>query len=263
MCGIHAVISRDGASLTDTLKSCLISRGPDHFGQEHDETLCEEGAPVFLTLTSTVLSLRGDHVTPQPFRNPSTGSIFCWNGEAWKLDEKPVDGNDGEAVFKLLTAAPTEDAVLNILRSIRGPFAFVYYDAPLAKLYYGRDRLGRRSLLVNRDEGLVLSSVAHSTTSSWSEVEADGIYVLDLKRWSASTPSPPVSRKPWSLEESDDLVSLCICASSSFLATYNYRSSTLRASTCPRQMLRPHHSLPPRPSKNFVASLSARCSCAC
>lgn len=207
MCGIHAVISRDGAqSLTDDLKRCLINRGPDHLGQEKTNVTCDDGTSLSLTFTSTVLSLRGDHVAPQPLRDPSTASILCWNGEAWKLDGGPVNGNDSEAIFGLLAAASDEDAVLDVLRSIKGPFAFVYFDTHSSRVYFGRDRLGRRSLLINRDEGLVLSSTSGSTSSSWTEVEADGIYVLDIKSWSSAS-SVPLARKQWSVEHDDDFVS--------------------------------------------------------
>ncbi|KAL2873756.1 hypothetical protein SGCOL_011071 [Colletotrichum sp. CLE4] len=188
MCGIHVVVTRDGfQSLPQDVKTCLCNRGPDHLGEARCQTSGGSGSPVFLTLTSTVLALRGDHITHQPFRDASSGSVLCWNGEAWKIAGEPVHGNDGEAIFALLTAASKrdapEDAILNVLRSIEGPFAFVYFDATSSHLFYGRDRLGRRSLLLNGEGGIRLSSIAESTSSSWAEVEADGIYVVDLASW--------------------------------------------------------------------------------
>ncbi|KAJ4379792.1 hypothetical protein N0V86_004976 [Didymella sp. IMI 355093] len=50
-------------------------------------------------------------------------------------------------------------------------------------LYYGRDCLGRRSLLrkITADGSLLLSSVCDNASGEgWEEVEADGIYMLDL-----------------------------------------------------------------------------------
>lgn len=190
MCGIHAVVSRDGfQSLPQDVKTCLCNRGPDHLGEVRFQTPGDSS--VFLTLTSTVLALRGDHVTQQPFRDASSGSVLCWNGEAWKIAGERVQGNDGEAIFALLTAASSrsaeEDAVLDVLRSIEGPFAFVYFDATSSRLFYGRDRLGRRSLLLNGEGDIRLSSIAESTSSAWSEVEADGIYVVDLAAWDSDS----------------------------------------------------------------------------
>ncbi|WQF77384.1 Putative asparagine synthase, rossmann-like alpha/beta/alpha sandwich, nucleophile aminohydrolase [Colletotrichum destructivum] len=214
MCGIHAVVSRDGfQSLPAATQTCLCNRGPDHLGevQAQSKTGGAGSENLFLTFTSTVLALRGDHVTQQPFRDASSGSVLCWNGEAWKLAGAPVQGNDGEAIFSLLTAASSrddaEDAVSDVLRSIQGPFAFVYFDAPASRLYYGRDRLGRRSLLLNQEEGLRLSSVAESTSPAWTEVEADGIYVLNLVGWRGDSSGSPFPRS-WTPGEAETVLNI-------------------------------------------------------
>jgi asparagine synthetase B (glutamine-hydrolysing) len=93
-----------------------------------------------------------------------------------------VTGNDATAIFALLGAADDVDAVLDVLRSIQGPFAFIYWDGRQdGNLFFGRDRLGRRSLLAQGGKQIfLLSSVADSTESSWKEVEADGVYVMNL-----------------------------------------------------------------------------------
>lgn len=183
MCGIHVVVSASpiGDIPTDVHRR-LCNRGPDHLAT-HATSLGD----VHVALTSTVLALRGDHIARQPFVDEQTGSVFCWNGEAWKIRHADVSGNDGEAIANLLHAAcqcaPTErqDAIMKVLRSIDGPFAFVFFDKPSRMLYFGRDRLGRRSLVFRSDgNGLVLSSVADSKDPQWIEVEADGIYSLSL-----------------------------------------------------------------------------------
>ncbi|KAF6835700.1 asparagine synthase related protein [Colletotrichum plurivorum] len=206
MCGIHVVVSRnDFQSLPEETRTCLCNRGPDHLGEVRSQVhpSGSDADPVFLSFTSTVLALRGDHITQQPFRDTSSGSVLCWNGEAWKIGSEPVQGNDGEAVFALLTAASgrnsREDAVLDALRSIQGPFAFVYFDASQSRLYFGRDRLGRRSLLISREDGLRLSSIAESASPAWMEVEANGIYVLELSAWS-SNQMESLAPQPWSDE---------------------------------------------------------------
>jgi hypothetical protein len=136
---------------------------------------------LLLTFTSTVLSLRGDHVARQPFVDPVTGSVLCWNGEAWALRGEPVQGNDGEAILALLAEISKGSGdVMDVLRDIEGPFAFIYLDKPAKRLYYGRDRLGRRSLLVKDGFPFSLSSIAEMPVDGWAEVEADGCYTLDL-----------------------------------------------------------------------------------
>ncbi|UPK99340.1 hypothetical protein LCI18_010275 [Fusarium solani-melongenae] len=188
MCGIHAVISSNaGDCISPGLKRCLINRGPDHTGTVQAQLDGNEPdqAGLFLTFTSTVLSLRGDHVAKQPLTDPASGSILCWNGEAWGLRGEPVQGNDGEAVLALLaeasrSAAHTPGQILDVLRAIEGPFSFIYLDKPAKRLYYGRDRLGRRSLLIKEGLPFALSSIAERPVEGWSEVEADGCYTLEL-----------------------------------------------------------------------------------
>ncbi|KAH0438213.1 asparagine synthase related protein [Colletotrichum camelliae] len=214
MCGVHVVVSRDDSlPLPTETRTCLCNRGPDHLGEVRSQAVPSgtDAHPLHLTFTSTVLSLRGDHVTKQPFRDASSGSVLCWNGEAWKIGGKPVQGNDGEAVFALLIAASSraagEDAVLDALRTVEGPFAFVYYDASSSRLFFSRDRLGRRSLLLNRKDGLRLSSIAESTSPEWSEVEANGIYVVDIASFD-SDPNVPLTPRPWSDEEEGTVLNI-------------------------------------------------------
>ncbi|KAK3486125.1 asparagine synthase-domain-containing protein [Neurospora hispaniola] len=212
MCGIHAVFTPPGVThiVSSDLTRCLCNRGPDYLGQierrvtsstNNDSSECWT-----LKLTSTVLALRGDHIAKQPLSDPDAdkGSVLCWNGEAWRINGEPVSGNDGEEIWRMLrgveasasvTTTPIsmeeekEKHILDVFRAIEGPFAFVYWHEAGRRVFFGRDRLGRRSLMMKRDERtgeVVLSSVAEglsggdTNANGWKEVEADGIYVLDL-----------------------------------------------------------------------------------
>jgi asparagine synthetase B (glutamine-hydrolysing) len=198
MCGIFCSLSRHNYIVPDTTtKRLLRNRGPDSIGQ-HQALIAAEShqedatvRPLHTTFLSTVLSLRGATVVEQPLRDEETGSVLCWNGEAWSINGEVVKGNDSVAVFDRLLAASlcassTETAakaVIDLLSSIRGPYAFVFYDAGNKLLYYGRDCLGRRSLLrkSTSDDTMVLSSVCDNTSGeAWSEVEADGVYTVNL-----------------------------------------------------------------------------------
>ncbi|KAI1482461.1 asparagine synthase-domain-containing protein [Daldinia eschscholtzii] len=192
MCGIHGVVSTAAIpSISQELKNLLSNRGPDHFGKVYRELPFENGDCVIrLNLTSTVLALRGDHVAKQPLESPVTGSVLCWNGEAWRIDGQPISSkNDGELILAKLdtidasSAESRESHILGVLRSIEGPFAFLFYDNQDKRLYFGRDRLGRRSLLSNQaedDNTISFSSIADVPTTGWKEVNADGIYSLNL-----------------------------------------------------------------------------------
>lgn len=197
MCGIFCSLSRHGYIAPDsTTQQFLQNRGPDSVGQ-HQFTVvpsdCVEENPAlwtYATFWSTVLSLRGSTVVKQPLEDAATRSILCWNGEAWSIDGEIVTGNDSQVVFsKLLKACSgsaeiSARAIIAVLSSIRGPFALVFYDGVHQRLYYGRDCLGRRSLLskYTSDGSLLLSSVSSTIAGeSWSEVEANGIYFINLE----------------------------------------------------------------------------------
>ncbi|KAG6002693.1 hypothetical protein E4U21_002846 [Claviceps maximensis] len=194
MCGIHAAIYAAGTCPKSVaLERRLRNRGPDHQGTV-TTTCLDLGQATTLTFTSTVLSLRGDDVAKQPLVDQVSGSVLCWNGEAWKIRGREIQGNDGEAIMSLLSEASrarstsvVDDgtSVLRVLGDIEGPFAFIYYDQAARRLFYGRDRLGRRSLLVKSGSPFVLASIADDCAGAdgdWAEVEADGVYVLELPR---------------------------------------------------------------------------------
>lgn len=211
MCGIHAAISVDANyhKLSPGLEQRLRNRGPDHLGAVKTQLRRDDASSLYLTLTSTVLSLRGDHVARQPLVDEESGSVLCWNGEAWKLGGKPVEGNDGEAILSMLIAASSnnsgdKDSILDALRSIEGPFAFIFLDKKAKRLYYGRDRLGRRSLLLKREEDFLLSSIAEAPAVGWAEVEADGCYAIELSETGLPKDMMPV-RHDW--DQTEALVS--------------------------------------------------------
>lgn len=233
MCGIRAVITRNEKRASSVeISRFVANRGPDHQGVEVAVVTSQIAPSSFVSLSSSVLALRGDHVTPQPFVDSNTGSLLCWNGEAWTIDDQPVSGNDGQTIFELLLAASAalshvSDAtashlsVLEAMRRVAGPYAFVYYDKLSELIYFARDPLGRRSLLymVDHDSQTVeLSSVAdHSIVGSWFEVEADALYVIacgELNVLSGagiqpdsvlSSPAFPVYRLPWAADTAESV----------------------------------------------------------
>lgn len=217
MCGIHAAISTSPSfDISSDVRRCLCNRGPDHIGTVQAKiSRCEDentDNALFLNLTSTVLALRGDHVAKQPLLDPDSGSVLCWNGEAWRIRGELVQGNDGEAVLGLLKEASRRgsdvDHILDALRSIEGPFSFIYFEKPTRRLFYGRDRLGRRSLLVRTGATFALSSIAELPLQGWSEVEADGCYSVQLDQHDAMVALALPVRHNWA--EDPSLVSLLI-----------------------------------------------------
>ena len=199
MCGIFFSVARHGYILpSPRTQQLLHHRGPDA-SQTYQSVIpnpdASSASQLHATYLSTVLSLRGSSLVSQPLRDGSSGSVLCWNGEAWKIGGESVVGNDSGAVFKLLLEATqktshdsepySHDPVVLAISSITGPFALVFFDAINGTLYYGRDCLGRRSLVkkVSPDDQLILSSICDNDTGDqWTEVEADGIYAVSFRQ---------------------------------------------------------------------------------
>ncbi|KAJ2380243.1 hypothetical protein GGI05_006372, partial [Coemansia sp. RSA 2603] len=96
------------------------------------------------------------------------------------------------------------------LRTICGPYALAFLDHAASALWFARDPLGRRSLLISREHttgGLMLSSVAGEAAapgwSAWSEVQARAIYRLDLNSWT-------IDEHPWTHDGPLSLPFACV-----------------------------------------------------
>ena len=195
MCGIYFSSSFGKPRNPDNgTVSILKCRGPDAFRKVTTVvTSSRSSDDLHLTFCSSVLALRGDEIQEQPLVDPASGSVLCWNGEAWKKDDRRVVGNDSNAVFNALLAAATpgssRDRIAETLTSIAGPFAFVFYDAISHTVYYGRDRLGRRSLILQQDDStnLVLCSISIPSPGNPEEVSANVIHSVNFGSGASST----------------------------------------------------------------------------
>lgn len=197
MCGIYCSISSGGTVLcSNETRELLKARGPDsEIELSFPSSSCasapsEKGKEMFHTnVLCTVLALRGDAIESQPVRSQESESFLCWNGEAWKQNGQVIAGNDSRQVFNSLNRACLSthlldrDHVYDALTSIAGPFAFVFFDAQSSRILYGRDRLGRRSLLTQPllDGGIAFCSITDDPRSpGWKEVESGGVHVIDV-----------------------------------------------------------------------------------
>ncbi|EWC45195.1 hypothetical protein DRE_06083 [Drechslerella stenobrocha 248] len=202
MCGIlfqFAHAGNDSNPSSDNLVRDVARRGPDSL-----QTVEITADSCRLSFTASVLSLRGASVVPQPLSSPSTSRahqtaeyVLCWNGEAWRFDgrEFAPDENDAELIFQELSSC--QGRVQDVLNRIEGPFAFVFYDGPNNRLWFGRDWLGRRSLLIRKPvpgtSSFAICSIADpDDLPQWGEVEADGFYYMDLSAISQSQPGTDI-----------------------------------------------------------------------
>ncbi|MCJ1288281.1 hypothetical protein MMC26_007636 [Xylographa opegraphella] len=210
MCGIFFSCSTIKPIFpSERLLDHLKRRGPDsvkavqrEYQSINTTELVAQNSPVqtlHLVFVSTVLSLRGNAIVEQPLVDKDSGSLLCWNGEAWSLGKEPITGNDAQAVFHALLNStetfstgremqPGEresrvQAVFGTIAGLSGPFSFVFYDAPSQQLFYGRDVIGRRSLLHWRSSPyeFMISSISDwAASESLAEVEAYGIQIISL-----------------------------------------------------------------------------------
>lgn len=160
--------------------------------------------------------MRGDDLTKQPFV-AENGDVLLFNGEIFDglavrslpycdypdhsvtppIEQVDSHSNDGQALFNLILREGPSNFFAAI-RSIEGPYAFIYYQSSNHRIYFGRDPLGRRSLVMHRptpiSPSLYLASNAPGAgfpLDEWEEVACDAVHcyhLLDLKgkTWAVS-----------------------------------------------------------------------------
>jgi len=158
---------------------------------KHDDTATDTSCVCectwHLTLLASVLHMRGDEITTQPFVLDDENDIFvlCWNGELYScnfvsndvdVDLADYDAADETEHFRSdtgdmmsilsstirkarsqgLGSDETHGAVADAVSSVRGEFSFILYHRSKIGMsdegvYYCRDPFGRRSLLISDD----------------------------------------------------------------------------------------------------------------
>ncbi|XP_033098491.1 asparagine synthetase domain-containing protein 1-like, partial [Anneissia japonica] len=187
MCGISCLIGSSVESFSSKiadLQSQLKRRGPDCCA---DVSL--KSCSVQAIFLGSVLHFRGS-LTPQPLQD-SANNILLWNGEIFGGIEIQSHENDGQVLLTLLQQCSSDTEVTRLLSLIQGPWSLIYWQATKQCLWFGRDAIGRRSLLWGWEKNhLMLSSVARRPWSDedtdWSEVPANGMYCLQCKHWPSS-----------------------------------------------------------------------------
>jgi asparagine synthetase B (glutamine-hydrolysing) len=219
MCGISLLIASSSAATAAASEPCHISstaimadiqhgirhRGPDSYNIVSESiALPDEGSALHLTFTAAVLHIQGEATGIQPCQYK--GNILCWNGEVF--GGLPINHDESDTIQVMrrlcdatITAEGEFDNILvELLSTIWGPYALIFYDSITKSVYYGRDPFGRRSLVTfanDTDGSFIISSAAHqssqtinlvdddaedglSVESSWCEVDTQGIYKLSL-----------------------------------------------------------------------------------
>ncbi|XP_038056294.1 asparagine synthetase domain-containing protein 1-like isoform X2 [Patiria miniata] len=206
MCGIYCLLApasyepcRLHAKLVNSkLYHILKRRGPDSSNdllKPINTKSADDGqqpAEFHGLFSGHVLHQRGT-LTPQPLEDLD-GNVLLWNGEIFGGIQVDSDNNDGDLLLTMLQPCQSGQEILSVLSQIKGPWSFIYWQESQHCLWFGRDCLGRRSLLIgcftDNKQTFAVSSVARrpeiTMNERWSEVPADGIYCLDIEQWSKS-----------------------------------------------------------------------------
>ncbi|GFT54491.1 asparagine synthetase domain-containing protein 1 [Nephila pilipes] len=199
MCGICVSLcfrdhSTANSSSSDAVLQNLLTRlkrrGPNYF-QDISFSFHEV---LDLQLTCSVLQLRGSSPSLQPLTDDS-GNYLLWNGEIFDGPMFEESQSDAKVLSEKLFNCTDVTDVLPIIASIKGPFAFVFYQNN-GLLWFGRDIFGRRSLLWKADSASFnLCSISNS--GEWDELCTEGIYCVDLSQ-SIKKKSFVINLYPWS-----------------------------------------------------------------
>ncbi|KAF9505630.1 hypothetical protein BS47DRAFT_515804 [Hydnum rufescens UP504] len=185
---LNALRGPTAASTAPRIHLTRIHAGPDSQRLISRVVSSSSTSDIQLSLFSSVLHLRGDHIVVQPHIN-SKGDILCWNGEVFRGLLIEPDENDGSRLFSLLSGSTSVD-VPHIMSRLEGPYAFVFYQHSSKTLFYGRDPLGRRSLLMRTPDSvnptfiLASASLGYPTSPSnhFEEISPNYIYQIRLGR---------------------------------------------------------------------------------
>ncbi|XP_078573773.1 asparagine synthetase domain-containing protein 1-like isoform X2 [Branchiostoma floridae x Branchiostoma japonicum] len=212
MCGICCVLSRgpteacqQSTPIIQQVRENLLRRGPDCHHLLQDVGLTSDPTTQhYGTFLGSVLHMRGE-ITQQPSQD-QCGNILLWNGEIFDGIKVEEDQNDTCVLQQLLAASHGEEGLLQLFQSIKGPWAFIYWQACSKQLWFGRDYFGRRSLLWRLSDGetdaFALSSVTarpEPQDGQWQEIPAKGIFCISVESWVAGS-ELSIKWYPWQHE---------------------------------------------------------------
>ncbi|KAK4298732.1 hypothetical protein Pmani_028938, partial [Petrolisthes manimaculis] len=191
MCGICFVCGVDVCrsqldKLIEPDWELLKNRGPDRIKKEY----LRINEKIHGVMGGCVLWLQGSSPHTQPVTDRH-GNMLLWNGDVLEGYQIPKEMSDSKYLSNQLSNIVKESDILSILSHIKGPWAFIFYHTHTRRLYFGRDALGRHSLLWRRPTHeralFALSSVCHRSQEGVEEVPACGVFRVDLSSVSSLT----------------------------------------------------------------------------
>ncbi|GEQ68432.1 hypothetical protein JCM33374_g2100 [Metschnikowia sp. JCM 33374] len=163
---------------SDSLRA-VIPRGPDYVQYTEMETQGNH-----FQMVSSVLSLR-QPFTKQPFF--AREWVLQFNGELY--NNECLEVNDTSFIMdqlkrEIASGRTRQQAVSTVIEMLDGEFAYVLTDTLEHKIYFGKDSVGKRSLLFeSTPEKISVSSVFPHTASHAVECKGNQVYVADLSTY--------------------------------------------------------------------------------
>ncbi|XP_022128600.2 asparagine synthetase domain-containing protein CG17486 isoform X1 [Pieris rapae] len=156
MCGILCeILFHPSSSITkdEEIIRRLKNRGPNCF-QLWSLQVSED---ITLFFCGAVLWTQGPNLTKQPLQDDK--GVLLFNGDIFDL-KWDKNYSDTEIIIQKFKECLSDNDIINVIKSLKGPFCIVYYDKLLKNIYFSRDRIGRGSLLLHKSEqSISISSV--------------------------------------------------------------------------------------------------------
>lgn len=164
----------------------LERRGPD--GTQFYKI--DVSSQVTIHAAETVLSMRGtfNRHNKSALNTHYPGSVLLYNGEIYddRIDLNPKEQtSDTHFLEQLLnkTLQSDESSFWRELNALRGPWALIFWSPITQRLYFGRDCLGRRSLLIHAvpNSYIAITSVPPADTRyGYIEIPPVGLAYIDF-----------------------------------------------------------------------------------
>ncbi|CAH2350220.1 asparagine synthetase domain-containing protein [[Candida] railenensis] len=174
-----------GVGLFTSLVPVIASRGPNYL--KYISFHIEE-AKTWVEQFSSVLSLRQPFVQ-QPVQVENEQISIQFNGELY--NQECLDSNDSKFIGDKIISnignfgqGNREKAIVETIAELEGEFAYAIVDKAKQRCYFGRDYVGKRSLVYSLKEssGLVISSVTNGKNeNNWEECKAEVVYMYDFE----------------------------------------------------------------------------------
>lgn len=93
------------------------------------------------------------------------------------MDDRPDQHiSDTRWIFDELSGCNSSVDIIKFIKSLKGPYSFIFYDGETKKLWYLRDSLGRNSLLLGRTEQEIFITSATNYRTGFIELPPLGIF---------------------------------------------------------------------------------------